>query len=37
MTDLRRKSRTVLRLDKLQYNVPLEEGNFTLQALRRES
>ena len=37
MTDLRRKSRTVLRLDKLQYNVPLEESNFTLQALRRES
>jgi hypothetical protein len=37
MTDLRRKSRTVLRLDKLQYKVPLEEGNFTLQALRRES
>jgi hypothetical protein len=37
MTDLRRKSKTVLRLDKLQYNVPLEEGNFTLQALRRES
>ncbi len=37
MTDLRRKSRTVLRLDKLQYNVTLEENNFTLQALRRES
>jgi hypothetical protein len=37
MTDLRRKSRTVLTLDKLQYNVPLEESNFTLQALRRES
>lgn len=37
MTDLRRKSKTVLRLDKLQYNVPLEESSFTLQALRRES
>jgi hypothetical protein len=37
MTDLRRKSRTVLRLDKLLYNVPLQEGDFTLQALRRES
>ena len=37
MTDLRRKSRTVLRLDKLQYNAPLEENSFTLQALRRES
>jgi hypothetical protein len=37
MTDLRRKSRTVLRLDKLLYNLPLPEGDFTLQALRRES
>ena len=37
MTDLRRKSRTVLRLDKLHNNVTLEENNFTLQALRRES
>jgi hypothetical protein len=37
MTDLRRESRTVLRLEKLQYNVPLDEGGFTIQALRRES
>lgn len=36
MTDLRRASRTVLRLEKLQYNVPLREEDFTLQALRRE-
>ncbi|MBI2834156.1 MAG: outer membrane lipoprotein-sorting protein [Acidobacteria bacterium] len=36
MSDLRRKSRTVLSLEKLQYNVPLEDEDFTLQALRRE-
>jgi hypothetical protein len=36
MNDLRRKSRTVLRLDKLQYNLPMKEEDFTLQALRRE-
>ena len=35
MTDLRRKSRTLLKLDKLQYNVPMKEDDFTLQALRR--
>jgi hypothetical protein len=36
MTDLRRKSRTVLRLEDLEYNVPLKDDDFTLQALRRE-
>lgn len=36
MSDLRRKSRTVLRLDKLQYNLPMKEEDFTLQALRRD-
>ena len=36
MTDLRRKSRTVLRIEKLQYNVPMKEDDFTVQALRRE-
>jgi Outer membrane lipoprotein-sorting protein len=36
MTDLRRKSRTVLRMQKLEYNVPLKDEEFTLQALRRE-
>jgi hypothetical protein len=36
MTDLRRKSRTVLRLDKLQYNLPMKDDDFTLQALRRD-
>ena len=36
MTDLRRGSRTRLSLDKLQYNVPLNNEDFTLQALRRQ-
>jgi hypothetical protein len=36
MTDLRRKSRTVLTLERLQYNVPMNEQDFTLQGLRRE-
>jgi outer membrane lipoprotein-sorting protein len=36
MTDLRRKSRTVLRLEKLEYNIPLKEDEFTVLALRRE-
>ena len=35
MADLRRNSRTVLTFDKLQYNVPMKDENFTLQALRR--
>ena len=33
--DLKRKSRTVLKLDKLEYNVPLDAGKFTIQALRQ--
>ena len=37
MTDLRRNSRTILRLEKLAYNLPLDEEAFTLQALRRSS
>ena len=36
MTDLRRNSRTVLRIEKLQYNVPMKDDDFTVQALRRE-
>jgi Outer membrane lipoprotein-sorting protein len=36
MADLRRKSLTRLTLDKLEYNVPLNEGDFTLQAIRRQ-
>jgi Outer membrane lipoprotein-sorting protein len=34
MTDLRRKSRTILTLEKLEYAVPLKDEDFTLQALR---
>lgn len=34
MTDFRRNSRTVLTLEKLEYNVSLKEEDFTLQALR---
>jgi len=35
MHDLRRNSRTTLRLEKLEYNVPSKDEDFTLQALRR--
>jgi len=35
MADLRRGSRTRLTLEKLEYNVPLKEEDFTLQAIRR--
>lgn len=34
MHDLRRKSRTILTLEKLEYNIPLNDEDFTLQALR---
>jgi hypothetical protein len=36
MTDLRRNSRTILRIEKLQYNIPMKDEDFTVQALRRE-
>ena len=36
MTDLRRGSRTRLTLDKLEYNVPMKDEDFTLQAIRRQ-
>jgi len=36
MTDVRRGSRTRLTLDKLEYNVPLVDEDFTLQAIRRQ-
>ncbi len=36
MADLGRGSRTRLTLDKLQYNVPLKDEDFTLQAIRRQ-
>lgn len=37
MADLPANSRTILALEKLQYNQPVKEDSFTLQALRRES
>lgn len=33
--DANRKSRTILKLEKLEYNVPMKEEDFTLEALRR--
>ena len=35
MNDLKKKTRTVLKTEKLKYNVTLPEERFTLQALRR--
>ena len=35
MADLRRGSRTRLTLEKLQYNVPMKDEDFTLQAIQR--
>jgi hypothetical protein len=37
VTDAQQNSRTILRLEKLEYNVPMKDEDFTLQALRRES
>ena len=36
MSDFRRGSITRLALDKIEYNVPLDEQDFTVQALRRK-
>ena len=36
MSDLRRGSRTKLTLNRLEYNIPLKEEDFTLQAIRRQ-
>ena len=35
MTDSKRNSKTILKTEKLQYNAPLKEDHFTLEALRR--
>jgi hypothetical protein len=35
MADLRRNSRTQLLLSKVQYNLPLRDGDFTLEGIRR--
>jgi hypothetical protein len=37
VNDLARKSKTILKYDKLEYNLPLKDDDFTLQALRRSS
>ena len=37
MHDLKRNSHTIMKVEKLQYNVPMKDEAFTLQALRRES
>jgi outer membrane lipoprotein-sorting protein len=34
--DTNRKSRTVLKLEKLEYNIPMKDEDFTIEALRRE-
>jgi outer membrane lipoprotein-sorting protein len=36
MHDVKRNSHTILKIDKLQYNVPMKDDAFTLEALRRE-
>jgi outer membrane lipoprotein-sorting protein len=36
MHDLKRNSHTLLTIEKLQYNIPMKDDDFTLQALRRE-
>lgn len=36
MTDLKRNTKTVLRTEKLEYNISMKEDDFTVQALRRE-
>ncbi|MCC6365434.1 MAG: outer membrane lipoprotein-sorting protein [Bryobacterales bacterium] len=35
--EMGRKSKTILKTEKLEYNVPMKDEQFTLQALRRES
>jgi hypothetical protein len=35
--DVTRHSRTILKYDKVDYNLPLKDDNFTLEALRRDS
>ncbi len=34
MADVRRQSHTIMKLEKLQYNAPMKDEDFTLQALR---
>jgi hypothetical protein len=37
VNDVTRNSRTILKYDKLEYNLPMKEADFTLDALRRAS
>jgi hypothetical protein len=37
MHDLKRNSRTILKIEKLSYNILMKDEDFTLQSLRRES
>ena len=37
MHDLKRNSHTLLKIDKLQYNIPMKDDAFTREALSRES
>jgi len=37
MHDLKRNSHTILKIEKLQYTLPMKDESFTLQALRREA
>jgi hypothetical protein len=37
MLDVGRKSRTILKIEKLQYNIPMRDEDFTIQALQRGS
>jgi outer membrane lipoprotein-sorting protein len=36
MFDAKADSRTILAIEKLQYNLPMKDENFTIQAMRRE-
>jgi hypothetical protein len=36
MHDMQRNSKTILKTEKLQYNLPMKDEDFTLQAIRRE-
>ena len=35
MHDMKRNSRTILKIEKLQYNLPMKDESFTINALRR--
>ena len=37
VADLRRASRTIMKFEKLDYNVPMKDEDFTIQGLRREN